>query len=102
MKQKGLSLDNPAWLAAGNVISATTNIPVDRAIKKVNNINDAFSQDLEMLERIALLSGWQAWELGIEDDKESKKEVNDRLKSIGLRKVNIKKNNSLRKTNIKR
>ncbi len=72
MKQKGFSLDNPAWLAAGNVISATTNIPLDRVIKKVNNVNDAVSQDLEMQERIALLSGWQAWELGIEDEKDKK------------------------------
>ena len=72
MKQKGFSLDNPAWLAAGNVISATTNIPVDRAIKKVNNVKDAFDQDLAMYERIALLSGWQAWELGIEDEKDKK------------------------------
>ena len=72
MKQKGFSLDNPAWLAAGNVISATTNVPVDRAIKKVNNVKDAFDQDLAMYERIALLSGWQAWELGIEDEKDKK------------------------------
>ena len=72
MKQKGFSLDNPAWLAAGNVISATTNIPVDRAIKKVNNVKDAFDQDLAMYERIALLSGWQAWELGIDKKKKEK------------------------------
>lgn len=72
MKKKGFSLDNPAWLAAGNVISATTNIPVDRAIKKVNNVKDAFDQDLEAYERVALLSGWQAWELGIEDEKDKK------------------------------
>ena len=73
MKQKGFSLDNPAWLAAGNVISATTNIPLDRVIKKVNNVNDALSQDLEMQERIALLAGWQSWELGLEDDKKKSK-----------------------------
>jgi hypothetical protein len=72
MKQKGFSLDNPAWLAAGNVISATTNIPVDRAIKKVNNVKDAFDQDLAMYERIALLSGWQSWELGIDKKKKEK------------------------------
>jgi hypothetical protein len=73
MKQKGFSLDNPAWLAAGNVISATTNIPLDRVIKKVKNVNDALSQDLEMQERIALLAGWQSWELGLEDDKKKSK-----------------------------
>lgn len=83
MKQKGFSLDNPAWLAAGNVISATTNIPLDRVIKKVNNVNDALSQDLEMQERIALLAGWQSWELGIEEEKDKKEKKSNSSKSKG-------------------
>jgi hypothetical protein len=86
MKQKGFSLDNPAWLAAGNVISATTNIPIDRVIKKVNNVNDALSQDLEMQERIALLAGWQSWELGIDkEEKENKTRGRSYKRSSGER-----------------
>jgi len=86
MKQKGLSLDNPAWLAAGNVISATTNVPLDRVIKKVNNVNDALSQDLEMQERIALLAGWQSWELGIDkEEKENKTRGRSYKRSSGER-----------------
>ena len=73
MKEKGLSLDNPAFLAGGNVLSALTNIPLDRAIKKANNVVQATSQDLETWERIALLGGWQAWELGIKEEKKKKK-----------------------------
>jgi hypothetical protein len=65
----GWSLDNPAWLAGGNVISATTNIPLDRLVKKVTNVKDALGQDLEMWERIALMGGWQDWELGIDEEK---------------------------------
>ena len=72
MSQMGWSLDNPAWLASANVISATTNIPADRVIKKINNIDAAYSQDLEMWERMALLGGWSEWELGIQDDKKKK------------------------------
>ncbi len=34
MKEKGFSLDNPAYLAGANVVSALTNIPLDRGIKK--------------------------------------------------------------------
>lgn len=87
MKQKGFSLDNPAWLAAGNVISATTNVPLDRVIKKVNNVNDALSQDLEMQERIALLAGWQSWELGIDkEEKENKTRSRSYRRSSGERK----------------
>jgi len=72
MIDKGLSLDNPAYLAAGNVVSSLTNIPLDRAIRKANNVVQATTQDLETWERIALLGGWQDWELGIKEEKEEK------------------------------
>ena len=74
MIDKGLSLDNPAYLAAGNVVSSLTNIPLDRAIRKANNVVQATTQDLETWERIALLGGWQNWELGIKEEKEEKEE----------------------------
>ena len=71
MIEGGWSLDNPAWLAGGNVISATTNIPLDRVIKKVTNVKNSLSQDLEAWERIALIGGWQDWELGIDEEEKS-------------------------------
>ena len=46
------------------VVSATTNIPLDRVIKKGNNIADAVSEESEIWQKIALLSGWSMWELG--------------------------------------
>ena len=91
MREKGLSLDNPAFLAGGNVLSALTNIPLDRAIKKANNVVAATSQDLETWERLALLGGWQEWELGIKKEKKNKKK---KKKSIfKSKKFNTKKNN---------
>tara|TARA_B100000768_G_scaffold35175_1_gene33756 strand:- start:1472 stop:9292 length:7821 start_codon:yes stop_codon:yes gene_type:complete len=83
MREKGLSLDNPAYLAGGNVLSALTNIPLDRVIKKANNVVAATSQDLETWERLALLAGWQQWEIGIK--KEKKKKKKGRLKSNKLK-----------------
>jgi len=85
MMEKGLSLDNPAYLAGANVVSALTNIPLDRAIKKANNVVSATSQDLEAWERIGLLGGWQDWELGI--DKEDKK---PKIKTRSTKKVRKK------------
>ena len=85
MKEKGLSLDNPAYLAGSQVVSALTNIPLDRAIKKANNVVSATSQDLETWERLALLGGWQDWELGI--DKEDKK---PKIKTRSTKKVRKK------------
>ena len=73
MMEKGWSLDNPAYLASANVIAALTNIPLDRAIKKTNNVVTATSQDLETWERLALLGGWQDWELGIDEEKPANK-----------------------------
>mgnify|MGYP003112738308 CR=1 FL=1 len=73
MKEKGFSIDNPALLAGANVISAATNIPLDRLVKKTNNVVNATSDDLETWERLALLGGWQDWEIGLTDDKDKKK-----------------------------
>ena len=73
MMTKGFSLDNPAFLAGGNVVSALTNIPLDRVVKKVNNVTKATESDLELWERVALFAGWQDWELGIKKEEKSKK-----------------------------
>ena len=73
MMEKGWSLDNPAYLAGANVIAALTNIPLDRAVKKTNNVVQATSQDLETWERLALLGGWQDWEIGIDEEKPANK-----------------------------
>ena len=89
MREKGLSLDNPAYLAGGNVLSALTNIPLDRVIKKANNVVAATSQDLETWERLALLAGWQQWEIGIK--KEDKKKVKTKGKGFGGKSFSFKK-----------
>ena len=69
----GWGLDNPAYLAVGNVVSATTNIPMDRGVKKINNLMKASDSELETWERLALFGGWQDWEIGLDEDKKKKK-----------------------------
>jgi hypothetical protein len=71
--EKGWSLDNPAYLAGANVVAALTNVPLDRAIKKTNNVVTATSQDLETWERLALLGGWQDWEIGVDEENKTNK-----------------------------
>ena len=63
IRNKGFSLDNPAYLAGGQILSASTNIPLDRVIKKGNNIADAVGEESEVWQKVALLLGWQMWEL---------------------------------------
>jgi hypothetical protein len=74
MMEKGFSLDNPAYLAAGQVIAATTNVPLDRAFKKIDNIRKASSSDYEAWARIAMLAGWSDWELGVKKSESNKKD----------------------------
>ena len=61
--EKGFSLDNPAYLAGGQILSSFTNIPLDRVIKKYNNLDKAFEQETETWESIALVLGWSEWEV---------------------------------------
>ena len=38
IKDKGFSLDNPAYLAGAQITTGLTNIPIDRIIKKLNSM----------------------------------------------------------------
>ena len=86
MMEKGWSLDNPAYLASANVIAALTNIPLDRAVKKTNNVVQATSQDLETWERLALLGGWQDWEIGVDKETETNKPQPRKVKKKKVKK----------------
>ena len=93
IKQKGWSLDNPAWLAMGQVISAGTNIPLDRGIKKLQNLRDASDSENEEWMRVANALGWQKWELEWEKDKPKKK---SQSKSSSRTKLRTKSRTKLR------
>jgi hypothetical protein len=60
-------INNPAWNIFANVIEGVTNAPVARIQNKLNNVREAFEGDHEMWQRIALVMGWQKWDLGIKD-----------------------------------
>jgi len=77
--EKGWSLDNPAYLAAGQVVSAATNIPLDRGIRKLTNLKDASDAENEEWMRVANALGWQKWEL--EWFKKQTKKKKRRIKS---------------------
>ena len=66
MKEAGFSLDNPGLLAIGNVLSATANIPLDRAVMILNNIKEASDSENEAWQRIAMLLGWNTWDVGVD------------------------------------
>ena len=93
MKEKGFSLDNPAYLAGANVISASTNVPLDRVIKKVDNVRAATRDDISKLERMMLLAGWSDWQLGIQPERKPKKKKKTRSSRRGAGRSNNRSSN---------
>mgnify|MGYP003134237228 CR=1 FL=1 len=75
-------LENPIWDAVGNVVSATTNLPLDRGFRKIDNMKEALNQDNETWQRIFVGLGWDQWSLGID----SRKEVDEVKKEIKRKK----------------
>lgn len=66
----GFKFNSELYLPPANVISALTNIPLDRVVRKTDNLVNMTQADLAAWERAALFFGWQDWELNI--DKKSK------------------------------
>jgi hypothetical protein len=65
VKEKLLDIDSPALMAGAQYTSALTNIPLDRALKKINNIVLASNSELDEIQRIGLILGWSTYDLNI-------------------------------------
>ena len=65
MKEKGMHLNNPAYLAIAQTISATTNVPIDEAIMKINALRAVYSDSSEAWQKVAVLLGWSTWDVGL-------------------------------------
>jgi hypothetical protein len=64
-----LSINNPTLEIAGNAASFA-GVPLDRVIRKTQNLNAAVNEELDAWTRLWLVAGWSKWELGV-DDKQS-------------------------------
>ena len=60
--------NNPIWDAAGNLTSAAFNLPLDRAIRKIDNLREAFNQENSAMQRTFLVLGWSAWDLNVGEE----------------------------------
>ena len=103
IKKRGWSLDNPTYLAVSQLISAATNIPIDRVLRKMMNLRMAMDEETRTWQRVALILGWSPWSLGLpywglqstidQEEKAIKKAKNDykydirKLKAQGYKKV---------------
>jgi len=59
----------PGTEAAGKLISATTNVPLDRVVTKINNIIEATNSENQAYQQIFLALGWSEWSLGMKGKK---------------------------------
>jgi len=60
---KGFSLDNPAYESMAKVITATTNVPLDRMYTKIENLKHAMADETEAWQAVANVLGWPTWQL---------------------------------------
>ncbi len=105
MMDEGFSMTNPAFLASAKVVSATTNIPLDRILLKYDNLSSIMDEDTETWQKIALASGWPKWTLETKAQKDQESldylikdpkgykawEQKSILKQFGLKSYEIKR-----------
>ena len=75
---KGFSLDNPAAMAGAKIISATTNVPLDRVLQKADNIEGALSEEADWWQSTLMFGGWPRWDIMSEEKGDVKIPLVDR------------------------
>ena len=80
IKEMGLDIDNPAYDAVSNIVSGTTNLPLDRVLANINNLRGAIDKRNQAWQRIALLMGWNTWDVEVpnRDLQKAKEDIKKR------------------------
>ena len=65
IKDKGFSLDNPAYLAGAQITTGLTNVPLDRVVKKINSMRGIVNEQSVLWQKVALGLGWSTWDVGL-------------------------------------
>ena len=93
METMGFDIQNPAYLAAGNIVAAVGNIPLDRLIRKAQNVEAAITEDMHAYQRIGLALGWDKWSLGLtkkEQEAEKAAKKNTPITFTGKKGIKVK------------
>jgi len=89
-----LDINHPTWSIIGNLVEGATNIPLGRMIQKSVNVQQALNSHNEAWQRVALMLGWNTWDLKIKDQDildlkevvKDKKKIENKKKSKENRK----------------
>ena len=79
MFTEGFSLENPAFLAGGKILSVGLNLPADRIVLKLDHLYTAMKPETELWQSIALTLGYSEWDLNMiekQTKKDFQKEIN--------------------------
>jgi hypothetical protein len=81
-KEIGYRVENPNLSIFANWVEALTNLPLARLVNKANNVEEAITGNHELWQRVALIAGWNRWDIGIEDEElvEAKQDAKDQRK----------------------
>ena len=95
--------NNPIWEATSNVVEGTTNLPTNRMHRLTTNTQEALDSRNAWWQRLALLLGWNKWELGVKNEeieavKKEIKENNKKIKKKSQKKKKKKKTTFKTKT----
>ena len=92
MKELGFSIDNPALMSGGRLLSVGFNIPADRLIQKMQNLKYATQKENEFWQSIGLAMGYTYWDLMMDDPvkkimQEKKREKYNKIYGLDNTKV---------------
>tara|TARA_R110002012_G_scaffold76681_4_gene193840 strand:+ start:15765 stop:23066 length:7302 start_codon:yes stop_codon:yes gene_type:complete len=93
---RGFNIDNPGLDAVSGLVEATTNIPLNNTLRKLNNYKQVANKEHEAWQRIAMAMGWNMWDVGVrnpelEDLKEEVKKNKKKKKKENKKKEEPKK-----------
>jgi len=92
INERVLHLDSPAWSIIGNLVGGFTNIPLDRVVKKANNVVAALDERNAIWQRLALVWGWAKWDVNAapnEMHEQIKIKAKEKRKQEGIEKGKI-------------
>jgi hypothetical protein len=80
-------IDDPAWKSAAYVISSLTNVPVDRLLKKMDNVQGALNANEDAWKRVAMALGWSKWQLKTSDEIKEHRAEEKPIKREALKRI---------------
>ena len=95
----GKFVPNPAYSAIGKMLSATANLPLDRAYDEIASITEVFDSRNTAWQKMALALGYKTWQVNakfeehdlIKDAAKARRKAEGKIKAKKTRKENQKK-----------